>query len=347
MKIVLFTDDSVIKPVVYNSVGNERSQKVMQPYRQLPQSVFNTQSQALFDFLNSEGATTHIHQHQIDAVRAVHEHLSDPTKPNIALVVLPTGCGKTGVAVLASYVLNATDVLVITPSVTISKQIYDAFCDKDNMFLLKRQIITADQKKLLLPRGVCIKYSTEVLDNLHYPLMIVNAHKIGGRSNVAIEDIPSDNYDLVIVDEAHHYPAPTWKLLVDHFPNSRRLFLTATPSYRGKYILPSNPPCFDLAKDDAISRNIIRPIFFCEAEGTNRDEVCMNFYLRVNFKIRSSHANSVKLKKHYCTSGVTIKKKVFLSPNMLVRVTVNSCFDCVCVCVLLRYYRVCVMSYTK
>ena len=248
----------------------------MQPYRQLPQSVFNTQSQALYDFLNSEGAATYIHQHQIDAVCRVHKHLSDPKKPNIALVVLPTGCGKTGVAVLASYVLNATKVLVITPSVTISKQIYNAFCDKDNMFLLERQIITAEHKPLLLPRGVCIANSTEVLDNLHFPLMIVNAHKIGGRSNVAIEDIPSNTYDLVIVDEAHHYPAPTWKLLVDHFPNSRRLFLTATPSYRGKYILPRNPPCFELTRDIAISRNVIRPISFVEAEGENPEEVWMS-----------------------------------------------------------------------
>ena len=155
----------------------------MQPYRQLPQSVFNTQSQALFDFLNSEDAATHIHQHQIDAVCRVHEHLRDPDKPNIALVVLPT---KTGVAVLVSCVLNATKVLVITPSVTMSKQIYDVFCDKVNMFLLKRQIITAEEIPLLLPLGVCIANSTEVLDNLHFPLMIVNARKIGGQSNVAI-----------------------------------------------------------------------------------------------------------------------------------------------------------------
>ena len=259
----------------------------MEPNRQLPQSVFNTQSQAVFDFLNSKGAA-YVHLHQIEAVRAVHEHLRDPKKPNIALVVLPTGCGKTGVAVLASYVLNATKVLVITPSVTISEQIYDAFCHNDKMFLWVRGIINTDEKKqLLLPRGVCIKNSTPILENLHYPLMIVNAHKIGGKSNVAIKDIPSNNYDLVIVDEAHHYPAPTWKLLVDHFPKSRRLFLTATPFHRGEYILPRNPPCFGLTKDDAISRNVIRPISFYEAEGTNPEEVWMNFYLRVKFKIKT------------------------------------------------------------
>ena len=297
MNIVLFPDDSIVKPVV-NQLGTNVCKKIMDPICQLPPSVFNTQSQAVFKFLNSEKAATRVHQHQIEAVLAVNKYLRDSTtKKNIALVVLPTGCGKTGVAVLASYVLDAHKVLVITPSVTISEQIYDAFCHNDKMFLLERKIITAEQKPLLLPRGVCIKNRTAILEYLHYPLMIVNAQKFGGTSNVAIEDIPSNSYDLVIVDEAHHYPAPTWLAIVDHFRKSRRLFLTATPFRRGKYILDSNPPCFELTKDDAVSRNIIRPRSFHEAEGTNPDEVWMNFYLRVNFKIGSLHADSVKFKK--------------------------------------------------
>ena len=254
----------------------------MQPNREPTESIFNKQSQKLLDFLKSEGAATvtDIHQHQIDAVLAVREYLSDPTNPNIALVVLPTGCGKTGVAILASYVLNATKVLVITPSVTISEQIYDAFCNKDKMFLFERKIITAEDKKWLLPLGVCIKNSAAIISQLHFHLMIVNAHKIGGQAKVAIEDIPSDNYDLVIVDEAHHYPAATWRLLVDHFSNSSRLFLTATPSYRGRDIL-SHPPCFELTRDIAVSKNVIRPISFKEAEGINPDEVWINYYQRV------------------------------------------------------------------
>ena len=250
----------------------------MQSNRQPPQSAFNRQSQAMLDFLKSEDAAKLIHPHQIDAVLAVRKHLKEP---NIALVVLPTGCGKTGVAVLASYVLNATKVLVITPSVTISEQIYDAFCHKDKMFLLERKIIKAEDKYFCLPSGVRIKNSAAILDCLDFPLMVVNAQGIRGQAIVAIDDIPSDNYDLVIVDEAHHYPAPTWKLLVDHFPNSRRLFLTATPYHRGKYILDKNPPCYELSRYIAVKRSIIRANDFCEAEGGNPDEVFINFYLKV------------------------------------------------------------------
>ena len=54
--------------------------------------------------------------------------------------------------------------------------------------------------------------------------MIANAHKFGGKSWIKIEDIPKNNFDLVIVDKAHHYPADTWRLLVDLFDRSKRIF---------------------------------------------------------------------------------------------------------------------------
>ena len=72
----------------------------------------------MVEFLNKSIAMKCLYQHQIEAVIAARLRLDDPHQP-IALVVLPTGCGKTGVAVLAAYALNVTRVLVITPSVKI------------------------------------------------------------------------------------------------------------------------------------------------------------------------------------------------------------------------------------
>jgi superfamily II DNA or RNA helicase len=53
----------------------------------------------------------------------MREFFKDPNNPNITLVVLPTGSGKSGIAALAPYVLNSSRVLVITPSVIITKQL--------------------------------------------------------------------------------------------------------------------------------------------------------------------------------------------------------------------------------
>ena len=241
----------------------------MQVSRALPQSVFNTQHQSTCAFLNRPDATRFVWQHQIDAVKGVMKQLRDSQMPNIALVVLPTGCGKTGVAVLAAYALNASRVLVITPSLKISKQIHEAFCGSQyrRCFLEERGIVQHDAVHYVCPQGTYITESAKIHQHKHDSFMVVNAHKIGGRSSVSIEDIPNDNYDLVIVDEAHHYPAPTWKTLVDHFSQSNRIFITATPEYKRRPILPQPPhppPCFTLPRADAVFRGVIRNIDFIE-----------------------------------------------------------------------------------
>ena len=247
---------------------------------QKPQSVFNTRSNDLVEFLETEHMkpdkdkgkrVSSLFPHQIDAVRALRKYFapdaqSDPNASNIALVVLPTGCGKTGVAVLASYALNASRVLVITPSIIISRQIAAAYgyrqAANQKTFLIKCKIIEPDDAQDTLPTISLITKSTEIQEGMRSMVMVVNAHKIGEQSSVKIDQIPREGYDLVIVDEAHHYPADTWKLLVDHFCNSRRLFLTATPLHKGRPILPTIPPCYELKRSEAIKRGIIRDVKF-------------------------------------------------------------------------------------
>ena len=141
---------------------------MMQVNRVVP-SVFNNQNSVIREFLDRPDASTssHVWQHQIDAVKMVVKQLEDREKPNIALVVLPTGCGKTGVAVLAAYALNASRVLVITPSVKISKQIHEAFCGSQtqrcfwkNVASSYQMILTTsfpeESASLILPRSFLI-----------------------------------------------------------------------------------------------------------------------------------------------------------------------------------------------
>ena len=240
-----------------------------------PQSVFNTQSASMVTFLedqhrkNQRGEETSLYPHQVEAVLRLRQYFQQQDNPNIALVVLPTGCGKTGVAVLASYALSASRVLVITPSIIISRQIHEAY----GKFLIKYEVIsdTPENRQHVIPTISFIKTSKEIQEGMNSMVMVVNAHKFGELSNVSIGEIPCEGYDLVIVDEAHHYPAPTWKLLVDHFCNSRRLFLTATPEYHGKPIPGVPPPCYELKQSVAIDRGIIRDVWFDETTGGDEE----------------------------------------------------------------------------
>jgi superfamily II DNA or RNA helicase len=64
---------------------------------------------------------------QKEALISLKLFFQNPDMPNIALVVMPTGCGKSGVAALSPYVINSTKVLFITPSVQITDQIMNDF----------------------------------------------------------------------------------------------------------------------------------------------------------------------------------------------------------------------------
>ena len=66
----------------------------------------------------------------------------------IALIVLPTGCGKSGIAVLAPYVLGARRVLVVTPSITITNQLGEDIVDPDKCFIGKTLLLEKDDARL-------------------------------------------------------------------------------------------------------------------------------------------------------------------------------------------------------
>jgi hypothetical protein len=65
-------------------------------------------------------------------------------------------------------------------------------------------------------------------DNRATRTLFGSRDQAGRNATVKFDEIPAI-FDLVIVDEAHHYPADTWRLLIDHFSNAPKLFLTATP----------------------------------------------------------------------------------------------------------------------
>jgi superfamily II DNA or RNA helicase len=74
--------------------------------------------------------------------------------------------------------------------------------------------------------GLSVFKTNEIPQMNAFNIVIANAHKFGSNTDVDLAEIPR-TFDLVIVDEAHHYPAPSWKSIVDHFPGSKKLFLTA------------------------------------------------------------------------------------------------------------------------
>lgn len=75
---------------------------------------------------NGGKARLPIHRHQVEALYRIYEFFrQSPVQgkhSNVAIVALPTGCGKTGVAIMSAYLLAAKRVLVLASSNALVRQ---------------------------------------------------------------------------------------------------------------------------------------------------------------------------------------------------------------------------------
>lgn len=190
---------------------------------------------------------------QIGAIHSICSHFTLKQTP--ALVVLPTGTGKTAVIVIFSYLLRAKRVLVLSSSVLVRGQIIDEFSKLST--LKERKIINSDVES---PNVFEVKSpirNTEQWEELKNYDVIVG---IPNSIYSSINDIRPDKniFDLILVDEAHHAPAKTWQGLLDYFSNCKQILFTATPFRRDKKEVPGkliyNYPLSRIFKDKINSR---------------------------------------------------------------------------------------------
>lgn len=165
---------------------------------------------------------------QIGAYIATYNHFIRDDKTSHAIIVLPTGVGKTGVMGILPYFISKGKVLIIAPRVAIKDNLVKQLdpLQPDN-FWLKRKVFSSPN---FLP-SVC-EYTPEltrdVLDKSN--IIILNIHKLQSRLDSSILNfLPSDYFDLVIIDEAHHSTAKTWTDAVSHFSSAKVVKLTGTP----------------------------------------------------------------------------------------------------------------------
>ena len=62
---------------------------------------------------------------QVEAYIEVHRHFEITKKKSNALVVLPTGVGKTGLMGILPYFISRGRVLIVTPQVSIKDTVID------------------------------------------------------------------------------------------------------------------------------------------------------------------------------------------------------------------------------
>lgn len=167
---------------------------------------------------------------QREAYEAISEHFADPEKHREASVVLPVGCGKSGLITLAPFAVQARKVLVIAPGLRIAAQLLADFNPTEpGMFYRKCAVLSGPE----YPEPAEIRgTSTNRSDLDAADVVVTNIQQLqrGGVENKWLADLPGDYFDLILFDEGHHNVAESWETLRQKFPGARVINASATPT---------------------------------------------------------------------------------------------------------------------
>lgn len=202
---------------------------------------------------------------QVGAIYAIASHATLNPKES-AVVVMPTGTGKTAVVMIAPFLLRKNRVLIITPSAMVRSQIASNY---SKLKTLKEIGVLENNTENPVVYEPTHLYNHEDDDNIIKANVVVATHQVA--LSISEQQIKNE-FDYIIIDEAHHVPAPTWQKIIKNMEGISSLLVTATPfrldkkEIKGKVVY--NYPLSRAYKDGIFGEVLFNPI----DEGDNRDE---------------------------------------------------------------------------
>jgi superfamily II DNA or RNA helicase len=156
----------------------------------------------------------------------VHYYNNEPEEREVG-IILPVGCGKSGLITLSPFAVHSRRTLVVAPGVNIAQQLHDDFDPtQPNMFYIKCKALNNPP----YPEPVRIKGTAANLADLEEAdVVITNIQQLQGVDNRWLNALPKDFFDLILFDEAHHNVASSWETLREAFPDAKIINYSATP----------------------------------------------------------------------------------------------------------------------
>ncbi len=207
---------------------------------------------------------------QRGALHAVAAHRACSDAP--AQLVLPTGVGKTLIATLLPYVIKAERVLVVTPARIIRDQVAHSFKTLDTA---KKFNVLASETPPPVTVRADHRCTADFWASCESTDVVVGTPQVLSHGYSGVTEIPEGLFDLVIFDEAHHLPAPTWSTLHAHLAKIPTVLLTATPFRADQKRLPGEI-AFAYPLSRAIQQEVYKPVTFVPVAmdaGTDRDVI--------------------------------------------------------------------------
>lgn len=172
------------------------------------------------------GGNSHLREPQKGAYEAAIAHFAEHETP--AIIQLPVGCGKTGVAAILPFGLSHKRTLVIAPNTTIREGLYaDLSISNASCFWKKASVLASFTEGPFTALVDGPKANMDDCVNSH--IVVANIQQLASTADRWLSQFPDDFFDLVIIDEGHHVAAESWQKVVRAFPRARFVSLTATP----------------------------------------------------------------------------------------------------------------------
>ncbi|MBN7435543.1 DEAD/DEAH box helicase family protein [Mycobacteroides abscessus subsp. abscessus] len=152
---------------------------------------------------------------------------------NPAVISVPTGAGKSAIATAVPYLLGASRVLVVVPSRDLRKQLADDFRNESVLRSIGARVGKG------APTVLEVTGLVDNWESLRGADVVVGLPQSISPANYETAP-PTDLFDLVVIDEAHHAPAATWRAILDHHSTTRSVLLTATPQRRDGQRIPGD-----------------------------------------------------------------------------------------------------------
>lgn len=148
---------------------------------------------------------------------------------NKAIIQIPVGCGKSGLAALLPLGIACGRVLIIAPNLTIKVSLYTGMdiTNRPKCFWRKTQVL---QNVDMLSGPLACTLETgnvSVAEKAH--IVITNIQQLATNVDKWLTQFSEKFFDMIIIDEAHHSAADSWKKVLAKFPDAKVIHMTATP----------------------------------------------------------------------------------------------------------------------
>ncbi|WP_209374517.1 DEAD/DEAH box helicase family protein [Brevibacterium renqingii] len=164
---------------------------------------------------------------QVEALQAACTHFADTSSP--AIMQLPVGCGKSGLAGLLSLELSTKRTLIVAPNTTIRRELFEELSSESPTNFWSKTVVIGDPADR--PRVTLIVGPGTTMDEcVHSDIVVTNIQQLVSSSKLWLYQFAPGFFDLVIFDEAHHTAADSWQKVIRNNAHARLVSCSAMSS---------------------------------------------------------------------------------------------------------------------